>query len=813
MVFTPPAGVTPIDRKPPSSPTYADIPAVLDWLRGYYGARTSIGLLITDRSTGSTYRVDTESAYSPFIQGGPYGTYSLTPIPTEARVGTLITAQGVRNLGRAPAAGDPAGTYRFSDSTGTFDISWNGSAETGRSPALAKSTAIPRTDTVLSYGTLGQPSWDASTVSAAASVGPQGTLRFPHTSAGDAIYTFNSTPDLSGAVYAADPGVAISVPSVNGMSLKNWNLATPLKVIVRDRNNNITLPANVGVPVHLASLGLGDASRTIGSPKLSSLNMTTLEKAQRNTGSTGRVAGTATLTAGQAFWAQNSFGGTSGAIDAVLAATTPGLYLSAVLEGPTAGRAGVLIEQSDGGYYYISTGPGSSADQLYVGALPAGGGYVETTSALPTPAYSATSGSHTEYQIRIVGPREFEVSINGWRAVRRKTTSDLTKAGWAFYATGNAAGAQAAYNAVSGYAARAHVADELPIVVYGDSLMEAEGINLSVASLLPLALETALGIPRVTVTNYAISGQNTAQQRAAVDTHGAVGQRIAIWAVGTNDIQQQTSLSAVETDVRAAITRLQTDGAMVVIEIPGMYVPQSLSGAGFADANYDKGGKYRALLRRIAADTGCAVADTPAAQGPMSVLNAAKLKRDNLHDNLQGVLHRAHELANATLSLLLSEVQPAVTAAAPAFRGAMLTMTADTTLASGSSNASWTSALYDAGGWYNPTFPTRLTVPAGVSHVTVGGYLRLAGGNSVGVRTATIFKNGAQFAGAGGNIYAADAVNGNAVNCVTTGPIAVTGGDYFEFNVYQNSGGALGTNNVLGAPTYGTPPSFSVQAV
>ncbi|WP_407540219.1 polysaccharide deacetylase family protein [Deinococcus radiomollis] len=102
MVFTPPAGVTPIDRKPPSAPTYADIPAVLDWLRGYYGNHTSIGLLITDRSTGSTYRVDAESAYSAFIQGGPYGTYALTPLPSETRVRSVLREPTLPRNTRAP---------------------------------------------------------------------------------------------------------------------------------------------------------------------------------------------------------------------------------------------------------------------------------------------------------------------------------------------------------------------------------------------------------------------------------------------------------------------------------------------------------------------------------------------------------------------------------------------------------------------------------------------------------------------------------------------------------------------------------------
>jgi hypothetical protein len=82
MAFVAPTGnfTAPVDRKSPSSPTYADIPAVLDWLRGFYGGHTVIGLLITDRAAESTYRVDSESTYHPFVQGGPYGAYTLTPI-------------------------------------------------------------------------------------------------------------------------------------------------------------------------------------------------------------------------------------------------------------------------------------------------------------------------------------------------------------------------------------------------------------------------------------------------------------------------------------------------------------------------------------------------------------------------------------------------------------------------------------------------------------------------------------------------------------------------------------------------------------
>lgn len=49
----------------------------------------------------------------------------------------LRSVAGVRSLGRAPQAGDPAGLYRWVDGTGhEVDSAWDGNAETGRTGAL-----------------------------------------------------------------------------------------------------------------------------------------------------------------------------------------------------------------------------------------------------------------------------------------------------------------------------------------------------------------------------------------------------------------------------------------------------------------------------------------------------------------------------------------------------------------------------------------------------------------------------------------------------------------------------------------------------
>lgn len=77
MTWTPPTGVIPTDRKSPSVPTAADIPAMLDWLRDYYPGNTVIGVLATARAERMTYRVDGEPGYGT---PGTLSNYTLTKL-------------------------------------------------------------------------------------------------------------------------------------------------------------------------------------------------------------------------------------------------------------------------------------------------------------------------------------------------------------------------------------------------------------------------------------------------------------------------------------------------------------------------------------------------------------------------------------------------------------------------------------------------------------------------------------------------------------------------------------------------------------
>lgn len=115
----------------------------------------------------------------------------------------------------------------------------------------------------------------------------------------------------------------------------------------------------------------------------------------------------------------------------------------------------------------------------------------------------------------------------------------------------------------------------------------------------------------------------------------------------------------------------------------------------------------------------------------------------------------------------------------------------------------WDAEVEDLGGWWVIGSPTRLTVPAGVNRVVVKTALAWAA-VTAGSRRVKILKNGVDFDGTAESIIGGTSI-GSSQNLVSA-DVPVTPGDYFEFQVYQNSGANL---NVLAAgQTF-----FSIKAV
>jgi hypothetical protein len=119
----------------------------------------------------------------------------------------------------------------------------------------------------------------------------------------------------------------------------------------------------------------------------------------------------------------------------------------------------------------------------------------------------------------------------------------------------------------------------------------------------------------------------------------------------------------------------------------------------------------------------------------------------------------------------------------PTLKYAVVQRTTNQTATAGTLTASWDSVLNDAGNWRDAAQPTKLIVPNGVKQVKVSAQLTRTSATTQWVGSIT--KNGATFPGAAR--YDNDTAGADTVN-ITTGPIDVVPGDYFEVIINSTSG-------------------------
>ena len=129
----------------------------------------------------------------------------------------------------------------------------------------------------------------------------------------------------------------------------------------------------------------------------------------------------------------------------------------------------------------------------------------------------------------------------------------------------------------------------------------------------------------------------------------------------------------------------------------------------------------------------------------------------------------------------------------PVFKGALIKRTTNVTIASNVlTTLGWESEVYDTEGFANVgAQPTRLTVPSGkgIARVQVLCGVQWAPSSS-GDHWVQMIKNGVEVDGMPGYLGPVD-TNSRSRIALTSAPIAVSDGDYFECQVWQNGSGSL----------------------
>lgn len=124
----------------------------------------------------------------------------------------------------------------------------------------------------------------------------------------------------------------------------------------------------------------------------------------------------------------------------------------------------------------------------------------------------------------------------------------------------------------------------------------------------------------------------------------------------------------------------------------------------------------------------------------------------------------------------------------PAFIGAMVKLDTNISLNTKTTlYVPWQSALYNTSGFWNPTNPTRLTVPKGVKMVKIAANV-LWSANDTGSRLLRVKQNGNYMPGLP---YVLKTAEGTAATQGSSGAIPVKEGDYFELEVRHQAGVAI----------------------
>lgn len=121
-------------------------------------------------------------------------------------------------------------------------------------------------------------------------------------------------------------------------------------------------------------------------------------------------------------------------------------------------------------------------------------------------------------------------------------------------------------------------------------------------------------------------------------------------------------------------------------------------------------------------------------------------------------------------------------------RGARVTMSVDAAVSHDTvATISWDTESFDTDSIHSTvTASNRLTVPTGVSYVDLTAMITWASSSSGAQRFSEIKKNGTTRVAAS-RTPPVDA----SESTMLSGPLAVTGGDYFDVSVYQDSGSSL----------------------
>lgn len=421
-------------------------------------------------------------------------------------------------------------------------------------------------------------------------VGANGTVYLP----GPATYYFaGSRPDLSGCYVYADPGVVVKVDE--NPNSKDMKLVRPLAVQNTVTLLTITKPANVLPNPEL--LNLAAALDQVNFDEVTiPVDMTGwLQK--RYTVATGdvSVAGTGTLTSTSLSWASDITTSPQLLINTSL--TTNALYeLNVANTSGSAERVGFFVRST-------------ASSRIHVVVFPVGVPTIThsvfdfTGAVVSTTNYTMPNGgaygfvSNQEINLGVVARDSANVTLlaNGLPILNIPVT--WSEAG--FYIGTEGSATKIVFKdmlATTGYKIRSK--KPLNIGVIGDSISYGAWASQAIEQTLPIALQNYPWAGDVVVTNYAVSGTDTAYWVTETASMDFSAHDVVVCMLGTNDQQGGVGVTTYTDNMSTIKTQVTADGPEFVVAIFPVFTTKTVTGTGLTTGNYAYHAKYTHALKK-----------------------------------------------------------------------------------------------------------------------------------------------------------------------------------------------------------------------
>lgn len=354
-----------------------------------------------------------------------------------------------------------------------------------------------------------------------------------------------------------------------------------------------------------------------------------------------------------------------------------GMDVTAAMSGAISGSIFGVFVRTTGGfeYFYAGTGlPGNLGIKLAGAAPSVTGGF----SWLGQGTHESFAFHKSLLTVRALQGRKYAVMLNGTEIFPVRDMPNpgfLSAAGEivaiGFGVFGNNTATVSIDNITRRTTREATGACPLHIGITGNSISDPNTHGAWDAWMRE-ALDGAMGLKVLSVTNLAVSGYNSAQILNSV-SGGALGQSNVCLIVSpeVNDVQGGASVTTTLGNISPMIDDLLAAGRKPILVTGPLWYSQALaSGQGLPTTNYAEGAPHRAALRRLAATKGAGFFDLSEITGPVLSTYLATpnvtdaIQRDNIHPTAWFYRRIGEWMAKAILRAFRPKMTPRVRDAA-----------------------------------------------------------------------------------------------------------------------------------------------------